>query len=95
MACTQASATVFLDSQATGTITLNDSSGNQLASFTADKNYSSIVISTPDMAVGSSYTLTYGGTSQTIELSDTVTQVGSGRTMGGMGGRGQMPELPG
>lgn len=91
---TQASATIFLDSETSGTITLTDSSGTTLATFDANKSYFSIVISTPDMSVGSTYTLTTGDTSQEIQLSDTVTQVGSGNTMGGMGDAGAMGGSP-
>ena len=66
-------------------IKLTDASGNTIASFTPDKTYQSVVISTPDLAQGSTYTLTCG--SQTVDIPLTAVVTSNGQT--GMGGPGQ------
>ena len=77
---------------------LKDASGNTLAQFTPAKQYSSVVISVPGLAQGSTYSL-YSGDTQLaqITLSGTTTVVSStgeavsgGTTMGG-GGMGGGP----
>ena len=50
------------------TLSLKDSTGKQIASFTPSKNYSSVVISTKDLAIGSSYAL-YGGSNKIVDVS--------------------------
>ena len=61
---TQAALSVtYSEAQAANTlVSLTDSSGKTLVSFVPAKQYKSIVISTPDLAAGSSYTLYSGGT---------------------------------
>lgn len=83
---TQCSMIVNFTTQAAGTgITLTDASGNVCVTAVSEKSYSSVVISSPELEVGQTYTLTAGEVTETIELTDTV--YGSG--MGGMpGGRG-------
>lgn len=66
-------------------IKLSDASGNTITSFTPAKTYQSVVISTPDLAQGSTYTLTCG--SQTVEIPLTAVVTSNGQT--GMGGPGQ------
>lgn len=99
----------FSSSQAAGTaVTLKDSSGKAIASFTPAKQYASVAISTPDMKKGSNYTLYKGDTRVvTFTLSDTVTYLnesgittnqsmgpgGGGFGKGGHGGGG--PGAPG
>ncbi len=54
----------FPDIQEAGTLThLEDSAGNTVASFAPQKDYQAIYISSPDLQVGSSYTLSVGGSS--------------------------------
>jgi len=68
-------------------IVLTDSDGNVIASYTPDKEYQSVVISTPDMTNDATYTLTCGSQTADITLSSVVTS--NGQTgMGGMGGMG-------
>lgn len=43
-------------------IAVTDSSGKVIASFMPSKQYSSIIVSSPELTVGSSYTVTIGGT---------------------------------
>lgn len=76
--------------QAGSTITLSDTSGKQLVSFTPETKYNCVIVSTPDMQTGNRYTLTAGDESSEIEMTDIV--YGSGGMMGGHGGMGgRMP----
>lgn len=76
-------------------ISLADTEGNVIISFTPDKQYQSVVISTPDLENGATYTLTCGDQTADITLSSVVTSVGQAGMMGGgmRGGRGgNMPD---
>lgn len=66
-------------------ISIVDSTGKVLASFTAQLRYQNIVISAPGMEVGNTYTLKYGGQNQEITL-DKLVYGGSGFGFGGGGG---------
>ncbi len=66
-------------------IKLTDASGKTVVTYTPDKTYQSVVISSPDLAQGSTYTLTCG--SQTVEIPLTGMVTSNGQT--GMGGPGQ------
>lgn len=68
-------------------ITLKDTTGNIIASYTPEKQYQSIVISTPELKEGSTYTLTCGTQTADIELTSVVTSGGEVGT--GMGGPGR------
>lgn len=60
--------------QSAGTlIHLEDSEGNTIATFAPDKEYSSVYISSPDLAKDSSYTLYSGGTSTGTETNGLYT----------------------
>ena len=88
---TQASLMVNLDTSVTGEITLTDSDGNTVISYTPTKSYNSVVISTADLTDGQTYTLKTGDTETEVTLdgvSTTVGQAGMGGR-GGMGGPGQ------
>lgn len=76
--------------QAGTTITLQDASGNVIATYTPEKTYQNVVISAPALTVGQSYTLYSGSTAvETITLSGIVTTAGSGGTgNGGFAGDG-------
>ena len=83
-------------------VTLTDADGNEIVSYTPDKEYQSVVISTSDLEEGATYTLTCGDQTADIQLTSVVTSNGStGMGMGGdrpskgeMGGPGQgnMPQ---
>lgn len=78
------------------TITLTDSDGNEIVSYTPDKAFQSIVISSPDIESDGTYTLTVGTETYTIEMSGTIYGQGTGMGgfgggQGGMGGQGMMP----
>ncbi len=91
----QGSILITLNStQSEGAVTLTDSSGTELASYTFDKSFNSVLVSTPDIQQGETYTVTAGSESQTVEMSSLI--YGSGGEMGGMqggmqGGRGGRP----
>ena len=74
--------------ETTGETSLANSGGTVLVSFSSSKKYASAVISTPDVKKGETYTVTAGGESQTVEMTDTV--YGSDAQPGG-NGMGQTP----
>lgn len=65
------------------TITLKDKDGNELISFTPEKKYSSVVISSPKLQTGSTYTLTAGSEQTELTLESTVTSNASREGGGG------------
>lgn len=89
---TQYSLTYGLASvSAAGTeLTLTDPDGKVIAAYTPDKEYQSIVISSPELKKDVTYTLKSGDQTTEITLSDIVTSGGQqgGGFGGGMGGRG-------
>ena len=82
------------------TISLSDEDGNELVSWAADKEYTSVIISTPDIKEGSTYTVTTNGTATEITMSSLI--YGSANTNApggnggdpGMGGNGQKGTPP-
>ncbi|MDF2872139.1 MAG: hypothetical protein K0R05_3714 [Anaerocolumna sp.] len=68
-------------------VTLKDSNGKVVASFTPAKDYQSIVISLPELTKDATYTLTSGDQTADITLSSVVTSNGQ-QGMGGQGGFG-------
>lgn len=94
---TQGSILLNVSSRSSGAVTVKDSSGNVIISFTPEKEYNSVVISTPDIKKGETYTVTAAGESQTVEMSDIIySSAGSatGSPGGGQnpgGGHGQTP----
>ncbi len=57
-------------SEAGSEIVLCDSNGNTLINWTADKNYSSVILSSPDICTGNTYVLTTNGESMEIAMED-------------------------
>ncbi len=74
-------------------ISLADSDGNVLVSWKAEKDYSCVNISCPELVKGETYTLTAGDTVSEITMSDLIygegneAGKGGGKGAGGMGGR--------
>jgi hypothetical protein len=62
-------------------ITLTDSDGRAVASFTSAKAYACVVVSAPQIEDGATYTLTSGSQSVQITMSGLI--YGSGCGMGG------------
>jgi len=83
-------------------VVLTDADGNVIASVTPDKEYQSVVISTPELAKDAVYTLTCGDQTADITLASVVTSNGQtgmggfgdggGRPSGDKGERGTMPD---
>lgn len=60
---------VNFDAQEAGTeIMLSDSSGNELLSWAADKRYSSVIISCPEIRQGETYTVKSGTAEQIVTM---------------------------
>lgn len=53
-------------------IVLTDSSGNEIVSYTSEKSFSNVIISSPDIKKGSSYTLKYGENEENITMDDYI-----------------------
>jgi hypothetical protein len=69
-------------SEANTQVTLTDSSGKSIISYTPRKQYQSVVISSPDMVQGETYTLTCGAQTAEITLSSISTSNGPSMGMG-------------
>lgn len=78
----QASFMYTLDSAANAgdSLAVTDSSGNVIVSFMPSKQYNNIVVSSPELTVGSSYTVTIGGT---VTGCDENGYAASGKVTGG------------
>jgi len=74
---TQAAFLVSLAGDA-GEIRVCDSEGNVILAADVDKRFETVVISSPDLAVGGTYTVTCGDASAEITLTDIVTGADSG-----------------
>lgn len=90
-ASTQGSILVNLSGSAGQTITLKDSDGDILASFTPAKAFGCVVVSAPGVAQGGTYTIAAGGASTTVTMESLI--YGSG--MGGFGGMGDPGNMGG
>ncbi|MBI4856310.1 MAG: carbohydrate-binding domain-containing protein [Acetobacterium woodii] len=74
-------------------VSLKDADGKVLVAYTTEKAYQSVIISTPEMSIGSTYTLTAG--SQSFEIEQTAIVTSNGNTGGGTGGPGGTRPDPG
>lgn len=88
---TQGSILVTFSAASTEQVTLTDSSGTVLASFTPAKRYTCVVVSAPGVEQGGTYTITAGTQSQTVTMDSLI--YGTGTGFGNMGGfpGGDMP----
>lgn len=68
-------------------IKVTDSSGKVLLQATADSSYQTVLVSSPDLVQGNSYTVTAGNYSETVTLTDNLYGSGAGFG-GGFGGPG-------
>jgi len=87
---TQNSVKITLTSQSAGTaISIKDSSGKEIASFTPSKQYAALVVSSPDIKSGSTYKGYAGGNEiGSFTVSGTVSEVTqSGASSGTKGGQ--------
>lgn len=90
---TQGSILVNIANTTNGTISLKDSNDKELVTFTPEKEYSSVVISTPDIKKGETYKIDLGSDSQTIEMTNLI--YGEGGINGGHQGEKFRPEKSG
>lgn len=72
-------------------ILLTDSAGTELLSWTAEKEYSSVIISCPEIKQGETYTLTAGTAEESITM-DSLVYGNSSRMGGRPGGGGGMKD---
>lgn len=79
---TQVSMLVNLSGTA-GTITVTDEKGSAILTGEVEKQYQCVVVSSPDLQVGQTYTVQNGSASTSVNVTSTV--MGGGR--GGFGGR--------
>lgn len=82
---TQGSILLTSRSTSTETIRVTDASGSVLAEFAPAKAYNCVVVSTPALKQGGTYTVTMGGESTDVTLDSLI--YGSGGMGGGMGGQ--------
>jgi len=74
---------------ATTPLALSDSTGNILFEFTSAHSFNSVLIASPALIVGETYTLSIGDTSEQIQLTEQLLTVGeSSEGFGGIGGTG-------
>lgn len=84
-------ATTFSSSiSANTTVTLTDSSGNEICTFTPDKDFTFALVSSADLNTGDSYTFTAGENTSTVTAGDYSNIQTSMQHMGG--GRGNQNE---
>lgn len=85
MDSTQGSILLTSRSASTETIRITDASGSVLAEFAPAKAYTCVVVSTPALKQGGTYTVTMGGESTDVTLESLI--YGTGGMGGGMGGQ--------
>ena len=83
---TQPAILISLSGNAGSTITVSDAKGSVLITGTVEKRFETVVISSPDLKVGETYTISAGGSSATVTPTSIIT--GGGMGFGGMGGFG-------
>lgn len=89
----QRSVVFFLSEEyeAGSTLTVKDSAGNELGTWTSGSRFSFVCLSTADIAENETYTLYINGSeTATVESAETVSVYGNAAGAGGMGGRGGM-----
>ena len=64
-------------------VTVSDSKGNTILTFTATKSFNSVLVSSPELKKGETYSISIGDTYQTVTLDDYLYGSGSGMGMGG------------
>lgn len=97
---TQGSIMINYQSSSKDTVKVTDSDGNTIVEFTPDKQYSSVVVSSPKLTKGGTYKVTACGETQSITLDNLIYGESNGMP-GGMGGGMQggmgsrMPDMNG
>ena len=84
---TQAAFMVSLTGSSGETV-VSDAAGNVILTAEVDKNFQALVVSSPDLIVGETYTVTSGENTAEVSLTDIVTGSDVGSMMRGIGGMG-------
>lgn len=77
---------MFFNTNSSGEITLKNSSGEVLVSFTPTQTYACVVISCPQITTGQTYTVTAGEYSTEVEMTSLIYGTGGMGGKNGMGG---------
>lgn len=78
---------VFNSLPAGSVVAIKDEAGNEIMSYESPKTFSSLIYSSDKLETGKAYTVSSGETTLgTLTISQTVTTLGNGVEMGGMGG---------
>ena len=83
---TQGTILYTFSTQSQSKITLKDSSGTEIISYTPNAKYSCVIISCPEIKKGETYTLIAADTQNEIEMTDTVFSNSAGGAGGFAGG---------
>lgn len=92
---TQGSILLNLSGSAGQAVTVKDASGNVILTYTPAKDYRSVVVSSPELKQGETYTVSAGGQETTVTLDSLIYGGGMGGFPGGQGGPGNMGGQPG
>lgn len=90
---TQASIMANVQGSAGAKIVVTDSSGKEIANFTATKQFGNVLVSTKDLVEGQTYTISVNGNTTTATASKTTQ--GAGGFGGGFGGGAPGGQAPG
>lgn len=69
---TQGCMLITFTENCSGDLVVTDSTGKEILSFAASKNYNSALISSPDIQVGSTYAITCAAQTQTVEMDSLI-----------------------
>ncbi len=86
---TQGAMLVNISGSAGSTLKLTDENGKVLIEWTADKSFGCVVLSSPEIVQGKTYTVSVGSNQTTVTMTSLI--YGSSGGFGGMGGFGGRP----
>lgn len=95
---TQGAMLVSVSGSQTGNIVLKDKDGNEIVSYTPEKAYNAVVVSTPEVIKGETYELAAGDETVSVEMTEMIYGSGSGMRGGhggGMKGHGDRDGMKG
>ena len=89
---TQGSILVNRNTNGKGTVTVKDEANNIIASFEPQSSYNAVLVSSPKIEKGKTYTITMGDETQTVKMDSLIYGEGSehGMGQGSRGNRGDM-----
>ncbi|MCI8529543.1 MAG: carbohydrate-binding domain-containing protein [Lachnospiraceae bacterium] len=90
------------DEKAGAKIIVKDQNGEEIITYTAEKAFQSVMVSSPELVLGGTYTILAGNSKQSVTLKSLIYGSGMERVRPGMGGghvgrgdRGDTPRVPG